>query len=34
MTVMTIYKKENRSWVEQEPSLDLFDEDTIYFKEN
>lgn len=32
--VRSIYKKENGSWVEQEPSLDLFDEDTIYFKEN
>ena len=34
MAVMIIYKKENRNWVEQEPSLDLFDEDNIYFKEN
>jgi len=34
MAVMTIYKKENRNWVEHGPSLDLFDEDTIYFKEN
>ena len=32
--VRTIYKKENGNWVEQEPSLDLFDKDTIYFKEN
>lgn len=32
--VRSIYKKENGNWIEQEPSLDLFDEDTIYFKEN
>lgn len=30
--VRTIYKKENGGWVEQEPSLDLFDTGEIYLK--
>ena len=29
-----IYKKVDGRWQQQEPSLDLFDEDTIYFKGN
>ena len=29
-----IYKKENGTWVEQEPSIDIFDDGTIYIKGN
>ena len=32
--VRTIYKKENGTWVEQEPSIDIFDDGTIYIKGN
>ena len=32
--VRSIYKKENGSWVEQEPSIDIFDNGTIYIKGN
>lgn len=34
MAVTTIYKKENRNWVEQEPSINIFDDGTIYVKGN
>lgn len=34
MAVRTIYKKENGTWVEQEPSIDIFDDGTIYIKGN
>lgn len=34
MAVTTIYKKENGTWVEQESSIDTFDDGTIYIKGN
>lgn len=34
MAVRTIYKKENGTWVEQESSIDIFDDGTIYIKGN
>lgn len=34
MAVVTIYKKENGTWVEQESSIDIFDDGTIYIKGN